>query len=313
MSDVPRITLEQWRALVAVVEAGGHAQAAEALHKSQSSITHAVHKLESQLGVKAFAVVGRKAVLTPTGHLLYRRGRAIVEEALGLERAAKRFSAGWEAEISIAVEVLFPTWLLTASLDLFGRESPHTHIEVYESVIGGTSELLEENRVDLAITPVVPTGFHSMPLMRARVTVVAHPEHPLHKLGRKLTLRDLKRHRHIVIRDSGAKRDKKSMLLTAEQRWTVGHMATSIAAVSQGYGFAWLPEDKIRPEMEAGLIKPLPLTDGAERFADIYLVYRDEESAGPGTQRLAQIIRETVKERCRKAAPASARRSSRPR
>ena len=244
MSDVPRITLEQWRALVAVVEAGGHAQAAEALHKSQSSITHAVHKLESQLGVKAFEVVGRKAVLTPTGQLLYRRGRAIVEEALGVERAAKRFSAGWEAEISIAVEVLFPTWMLTASLDLFGRESPHTHIEIYESVIEGTRELLEENRVDLAITPFPPSGFSSTSLMRMRLAVVAHPDHPLHKLGRKLTLRDLKRHRHIVIRDTAAKRDKKAMLLTAEQRWTVGHIATSIAAVSKGYGFAWLPEDE---------------------------------------------------------------------
>ena len=313
MSDVPRITLEQWRALVAVVEAGGHAQAAEALHKSQSSITHAVHKLESQLGVKAFEVVGRKAVLTPTGQLLYRRGRAVVEEALGVERAAKRFSAGWEAEISIAVEVLFPTWLLTASLDLFGRESPHTHIEIYESVIEGTRELLEQNRVDLAITPFPPSGFSSTLLMRMRLAVVAHPDHPLHKLGRKLTLRDLARHRHIVIRDTAAKRDKKAMLLTAEQRWTVGHIATSIAAVSQGYGFAWLPDLKIRDEIRAGLLKELPLGESGERFGDLYLVYRDEESAGPGTQRLAQIIRETVKEQCRKADPPSARRSSRPR
>ena len=36
------ITLEQWRALVAVVDTGGYAQAAELLHKSLSSVTYGV-------------------------------------------------------------------------------------------------------------------------------------------------------------------------------------------------------------------------------------------------------------------------------
>ena len=34
----PRVTLEQWRTLQAVVDYGGYAQAAEALHRSQSSV-----------------------------------------------------------------------------------------------------------------------------------------------------------------------------------------------------------------------------------------------------------------------------------
>ncbi len=47
----PRITLDQWQALMAVVDAGSYAKAAEVLHKSQSSLTYAVQKLESLLGV----------------------------------------------------------------------------------------------------------------------------------------------------------------------------------------------------------------------------------------------------------------------
>jgi DNA-binding transcriptional LysR family regulator len=63
----PRITLEQWRALVAVVDEGGYAQAAEALNKSQSTVSYAVHKLENLLAVKALEVSGRKAELTAAG------------------------------------------------------------------------------------------------------------------------------------------------------------------------------------------------------------------------------------------------------
>jgi DNA-binding transcriptional LysR family regulator len=66
----PRITLEQWRSLLAVVDAGGYAQAAAALHKSQSAVTYSVQRMETLLGVKVFEVVGRKAHLTPTGQVL---------------------------------------------------------------------------------------------------------------------------------------------------------------------------------------------------------------------------------------------------
>ena len=93
MSSVPHISLEQWRSLMAVVDAGGYAQAAAALHKSQSAVTYAVQKIESQLGVKVFAIEGRKAALTPTGQMLYRRAVALVGEARDLERAAQRLSA----------------------------------------------------------------------------------------------------------------------------------------------------------------------------------------------------------------------------
>jgi DNA-binding transcriptional LysR family regulator len=62
--DHPRISLEQWRALLTVVDAGGYAQAAAVLHKSQSAVTYAVQKIETLLGLKAFEVVGRKALLS---------------------------------------------------------------------------------------------------------------------------------------------------------------------------------------------------------------------------------------------------------
>ena len=303
MSDAPRISLEQWRALIAVVESGGHAQGARALHKSQSSVTYALKQLQSLLGVQLFEIRGRKGVLTPTGELFYHRARIIVEEATGTERQAKRLSAGWEAEISIAVEVLFPSWLLFKALARFGAESPHTHVEVYESVMGGTREALEQGRVDLALAPEIPPGFESRQLMRLRFVPVAHPSHPLFALGRELTMRDLRRHRLIVVRDTSTKRDKRATM-EAEQRWTLGHLATSILAVAHGHGFAWYPEIKIRDELAAGMLRPLPMAGGGEKFRDIYLIYRDRQLAGPGARRLGDIIAELVDEEAGSAATA---------
>jgi DNA-binding transcriptional LysR family regulator len=293
----PRISLEQWRALVAVVDAGGYAQAAKALRKSQSAVTYAVQKLESQLSVKAFEIQGRKAILTGTGRLLYRRARALIEEAGGLERAARTLSAGWESEIRIAADIVFPTWLLLDCFDRFGGESPQTRIELIESVMSGTTEALLSGQADVAISATIPQGFAGDALMRARFVPAAHPNHPLHQLGRKLTLRDLAAHRHLLVRESGTRRDTRPSM-EVEQRWTLGHLATSIDAATRGYGFAWFPELRIRGELAAGTLKALPLRDGGERFIELYLVFADREAAGPGIVRLAEIIREDVARNC---------------
>lgn len=291
------VTLEQWRALLAVVDVGGYAQAAQVLHKSQSSVTYLVQKLESQLGVKVFEIQGRKSVLTPTGQFLYRRARALLDEASSLEQAARRLSAGWEAEIGLAVEMIFPSWLLFSCLDRFGAESPHTHIEVYESVLGGTTERLVRRQADLAISAFVPPGFVGWPLMQMSFVLVANPEHPLHKLGRKVTMRDLRKHRHILVRESDARRSFRPDI-DATRRWTVSHMATSVQAVREGYGYARFPEEKIRAELQAGTLKPVPLRDGGEPIAQLYLVFADYDAAGPGVRRLAEIIQEAVKTAC---------------
>lgn len=295
---MPLIGLDQWRALLAVVDAGGYAQAAEVLHKSQSAITYAVQKIESLLGVKAFELQGRKAVLTPTGHMLYRRALALVSEAGELERAARTLSAGWEAEITLAMEILFPTWLLLDGLAQFGAESPHTRVEVLETVLGGTPEALLTGQVDLAISPRVPPGFLSSPLMRLRLVAVAHPGHPLHQLGRPLSYSDLHPHRHLTVRDTGASRDRRAFTVEVEQRWTVSNMTTAIEAACRGHGFAWFPEERIRDELARGQLKPLPLGGGEERFIELYLILADPDFAGPGVRRLAEILRETVSEQC---------------
>ena len=305
MAPNPRISLEQWRSLLAVVDAGGYAQAAELLHKSQSAVTYAVQKIEALLGVKVFEVIGRKAHLTSTGEVLYRRAKALLEEAGALEVAADSLAAGWEPELRLAVEIIFPTWLLLQCFARFAEERPQTRIELYESVLSGTEEALLQRTVDLAICSQVPPGFIGDPLMRLRFIAVAHPEHPLHQLGRELTLQDLREHRHLMIRDTGSQRRSGSWL-GAEQSWTVSHKATSIHAASMGLGFAWFPEEWVRDELERGVLKPLPLREGGERWGNLYLVFADRDYAGPGALRLADIIREHVAEQCRKLAHESA-------
>ncbi|MGH8130610.1 MAG: LysR family transcriptional regulator [Steroidobacteraceae bacterium] len=301
--SAPRISLEQWRALIAVVEAGGYAQAGDQIHKSQSTVSYAVQKIEQQLDVKLFEIRGRKAELTPAGQVLYRRAQLLLERAASLERGAKSFAAGWEPEVRIAVEIVFPTWILLRSLERFAEERPEIRVQIHETVLGGTDEALLDRRVDIAISAFLPQGFFGTPLMRLHAIAAAHPDHPLHDLGRPVTPDDLREHRQLVIRDTAIHRTRESGgWLGAEQRWTVSHKATQIAAACMGLGFAWFAEETIRRELESGQLKPLPMQEGGERFGELYLVFTDPENPGKAAARLAEILREDVGKLCGEAA-----------
>lgn len=290
----PIITLEQWRALITVVDAGGYAQAADLLNKSQSAVTYAVQKIESLLDVKAFEIQGRKAQLTPTGQMLYRRALALVGDASDLEKAAHQLSAGWEAEIHIAAEILFPSKLLLTCLNRFNQDSPRTRIELIDAVLGGTADALLKGDVDLVISPNQPAGFLGELLMRAKLIAVAHVNHPLHHYGRALTNQDLKAYRHIVVRDSGSKRDRRAMSVEVDQRWTVSNIYASIEAVSMGFGFAWLPEEHIAEQLKTHVLAPLPLREGGIVEVPLYLILANPDFAGSGVKHLAKIIRESL-------------------
>jgi DNA-binding transcriptional LysR family regulator len=299
--NFPRITLDQWAALVAVVEQGGYAQASRHLHRTQSTVTYTIQKLEEQLALKVFERSGRRSVLSPAGQVLYRRGKALLEDATRIERSAAGLARGWEAEIRLAVDAIFPTWLLLRALGQFGTEHPDIRVELIEAVLGGVEEAITEGRVDFIIGTLVPGGFTGDTLMQVRFVCAAAPSHPLHGLGRDVDIDDLRAHRHLVVRDSSARRARSGGWLN-ERRWTVSNKATSIRAACMGLGYAWFAEENIREELDSGALRRLPLTEGSERFATLYLVYADRVAAGPGTRRLVQILREQVAENCRVAA-----------
>ena len=69
--------------------------------------------------------------------------------------------------------------------------------------------------------------------MRLRFVLAAHPDHPLHRLEHAVTMQDLRAHRQLVVRETGAQRATPPSL-EAMQRWTVSNMSTSIIAVRVG-------------------------------------------------------------------------------
>ncbi|OHV12833.1 LysR family transcriptional regulator [Kushneria phosphatilytica] len=289
-----RVTLAQWQMLAAVVDHGGFARAAEVIHKSPSTINHAVHKLSEQLGVQLLETRGRRVVPTEAGSMLLRRARQLLEGAEAIESVAGSLARGLEAEIALAVDQIFPHQALFQALSAFSHDYIHPRIQLHECVLNGGVELLQAGRADLLISGVSVPGFLGEPLTRVRFMAVAHPGHALHQLGRELDLRDLRHYRQIVIRDSAQYQSSDHGWLRAEQRWTVSHVATALEMLVEGMGFAWVSETRLHHYFETGQLRPLPLRAGAVREVPLQLYFRDADGAGPAARALAQSLRESV-------------------
>ncbi len=294
INAVPKITLEQWAAFKAVVDEGSYAQAAEALNKSQSSISYAIARLNELLPHPALQLEGRKAVLTAAGSALYRYAKNLLEQSQAIEQAAQYLASGWEPSVTLVADALAPMPEVLCALQQFSGLSPLTRIKILETSLSGTDEAVINRDCDLAIMARVPPGFLGDLLLTVKMSAVVHRNHPLARLS-SVSEAELKSHRQIVVRDSGYKREQDAGWLGSEQRWTVSHFATSVDTVRAGLGFAFLPEHRIAQDLATGDLVHLPLEIGRERQVPLSLVVTSPDHAGPATRALATILAENFR------------------
>lgn len=286
----PRVTLEQWRVLQSVVDKGGFAQAAESLHKSQSSVSYTVAKLQEQLGYPLLIIEGRKAKLTERGEVLLRRSRHLIKEAVELEELAHTLGQGWEPELELVVDQVFPTPALLRALNAFEPQSQGTQVQLKEVVLSGGLEALKLGSPDLVLTSIVPKGYLADPIVNVELMAVASPDHALFQEGAPINNERLSRELQLVIRDSAVESSIDAGWLGTERRWTVSSVQSALEIVVSGIGFAWLPRADIESELTVGKLKKLDLISGGERSFHLYAIFGKGERTGPATRLLVELL-----------------------
>jgi DNA-binding transcriptional LysR family regulator len=276
-----KTTLEQWAVLASVVDEGGFAQAANALHRSQSAVSYAVGRLQEALGLPLLELDGRKSVLTPHGKTLLSRARSLLRDLDTLEAVARSLKQGWEPELKLVVDAAFPRTQLFAIVADLQRACPTTDIQLADAVLSGAEEAITERHADVVVTSRVPPGFLGDRLIDVEFIAVARSDHPLLLIDRPLTLDDLTRHVQAVVRDSGSIQRRDEGWLGADHRYTVSSMESSVGLVLAGLAYAWLPEHVLANYLRDGVLRRIPLAGGGSRTVTLHIVMVRPELAGP--------------------------------
>ncbi len=269
-----KISLEILQVLDAIDQHGSFSAAAEALHRVPSALSHAVAKLESDLGIALFIREGRRAMLNEAGQTLLADGRHLLRSAAELERRVQRIATGWEAELRIAIDAMIPIERIYPLLESFYAAGHSTQIRLGNEVLGGTWDALATDRADLVIGAPgdmpARSGIACRPLCQhSGLLFVVAPQHPLASHPEPIPSSELLRHRAVVIADTSRELAARNFgLIDGQATLRVPDIRAKASAQAAGLGIGHLPRWLAAQEIAAGRLiekrldesrPPLPL------------------------------------------------------
>jgi len=240
-----RLSLDALQVIDAIARGGSFAAAAEEIHRTTSTLSYTVKKLEDDLGVRLFDRSGHRAALTEHGKLLLEEGRALLDGASALERRLRTLAQGWEVELRIAINELVPLKPVLAAIAEFYAAGHPTRIKLATEVLGGVWEALVRARADIAITEIPASGaldFHHRPIGAVPFVFAVAPGHPLAAGPQPIRLSAIRRHRIVAAADSSrAEPPRSSGITAAADVLTVDSLQAKLEAQVAGLGVGFLP------------------------------------------------------------------------
>ena len=295
---MPRISLKQWRLFHAVIDNDGFVGAANKLHISQSSISHALAKLQDQLGVPLLTLKGRKAQITEEGKTVLARSRDLLRQASQLEKLGEFLRLGAEPQIRLVVEPNYPAELLIRTFNDLSNESGKLRLNVKETYFEEIRQLMHQDAADLAISTASLSGFASKKLIELEHIAIAPSDSPLFRINRGITDEDLARCLQIMFCVGSDEAEPLGMGHSARGLpvWRVSSLDSAADALRFGLGYAWLPRYRVQGWLDDGWARILPLDCGASYTVQMYLTRGRAAVPGSSAHRFADALQAVTNE-----------------
>lgn len=165
---------------LAIVDEGGFAAAAASLPRSQSRVSAHIAALEKAVNAQLFER-SRPTHLTQAGRAFLTYARAVKSNLEGGVAAVAALNALAEGEVALGVYPSAGAMFVPPLLAEFSKRFPRIKIELVEQAIFGLDDALINDRVALAIRPLLPPihvpGTHYRLLWQEPIKIVVHPEH----------------------------------------------------------------------------------------------------------------------------------------
>ena len=270
--------------MVAVVEDGGFARAAETLGLTPSGVSRAIARLEARVGARLFDRSPRSVVLTDEGRRFHAKVApllAAIEEAAGEAGAA---STAVRGRLKLNVDPWFARIVLAPRLPELAARHPELSVEL---LVSNHREEMMAGGVDLAVRfgPPDSSALIARKLLETRIVTCAAPSY-LAQRGAPGTPAEAAAHEALLFRDPQTGRPFAWEFHRAGEVVEVpvrGCMVTddpsvALAACEAGLGLFQAFELGLQPWLAAGRLTPV-LEDWAEERFPLYAYYPSRRHA----------------------------------
>lgn len=170
------------RILREIDDQGSLTSAANALHLTQSALSHKINRLEEQIGTPIWHKEGRNLKLTQAGKYLLRESKRVLPQLERIDEVLDQYAKGEKGALNIGMEC-HPCyqWLLRV-VNPFLHQWPDVDVDVdvtQKFQFGGLAALLNYE-IDLLVTPdpVLKEGIVFEPVFPYEQVLVVNEQHP---------------------------------------------------------------------------------------------------------------------------------------
>jgi DNA-binding transcriptional LysR family regulator len=259
-----RMTLDQLRILVAVAETGSFSAAARRLRRVQSAISQSMQSLESALDTAIFDRSGKPPKLTDAGRVLLDDARHVVHGAEMLKARAESMAEAVEPELTLAVDAMFPSTMLMASLKALSRTFPCLAVTLFTEGLGGPEQRLRDGVARLALYAPLPTGAQDLEaefLASVPMVPVVATDHALAAEPGPLTRDVLERHVQLVLTDRTALTSGFAGGIMSLRVWRFADLGSRLEYLLAGFGWCYMPVHLVAEPIAAGRLTPLDMRE----------------------------------------------------
>jgi DNA-binding transcriptional LysR family regulator len=286
------LDLELLRSFVSVVDAGGFTRAGERVHRTQSTVSQQIKRLEEDVGQSLLNRSGKDVTPTEAGERLLSYARRL----LSLAEEARDVMArpGSEGAVRLGIPEDFAAYRLTQLLAAFSRSHPGLRLDVRADQSVYLRRDLERGELDLALLKRGANekgGIASWPERVHWVTSKSHPIDP------KISSVPLIGFPAGCLYRTGAIHAIESAGRPWHMAYTSSSLAGIQAAVAAGLGLSILSEMSIQSDH-----RMLTAKEGFAPIDKTEVALVASPDASPATLRLADHLAEFCNEVQAKAA-----------
>src|SRR5947208_8730434 len=276
------LDLDLLRSFVSVVDAGGFTRAGERVHRTQSTVSQQIKRLEEDVGQPLLNASGKDVTPTERGErrLSYaRRLLSLAEEARDVV-----VRPGYEGAVRLGIPEDFAAYRLTKLLAAFSRSHPGLRLDVRADQSVYLRRDLERGDLDLALLKRDAAEKGGIAAWPERVHWVTSKSHPRDTKDGSVPLIGFPAGRLYRARAIHA-------LESAGRAWHMAYTSSSLAgiqaAVAAGMGLSILSELAIQADHRV-----LTAKDGFAPIDKTEVALVASPNASPATLRLAERLAE---------------------
>ncbi|MEO6003257.1 MAG: LysR family transcriptional regulator [Opitutus sp.] len=255
----------QLAAFVALARCQSFTRAAKDLFLTQSAISHAIKALESEVGSRLVDRAGRRVLLTQAGEQFLRHAEKILREMDAARAGLDALSRWGHGRLRVGASTTACQYLLPTVLREFKQSFPKAVITIEPGDHAHQVELLENNRIDLAIMlePESAGEFDFVPLFEDELRFLTSPMHPWAIKGR--ISREALEAETLIHYNKSSYTFRLVSEYFREERFAFGHAIElgSMDAIKElvkiGVGVGVLAPWIARTELESGALVDFPL------------------------------------------------------